>query len=123
MVAWHKPKDIAPLIFKAPKRKKWKVSLAMNEDAWIKVIDMSKGLSRNHVRKFVELWSHLAQVSLNEDVDDSIHWKFSTNREYFGGGIQGLILGSYPHSNEQRHLESVGSPKGLFFWLAIQNRV
>lgn len=87
----RKPKDIAPLISAASKRKK-SVKQALHKHAWIMKINMSNEISMAHILEFVDLWDLLNQVHLNNDAKDDIRWKLLANG---GIGIQSTILVSY----------------------------
>ena len=50
------PKDIAPLIFKASKRKSWKVREALKHNAWILKIKTPTNVTAEHITQFFILW-------------------------------------------------------------------
>ena len=52
----RKPKDIAPLIFEASRRKNWKVWEALKGNAWILKINPSTVVTVGHIREFFTLW-------------------------------------------------------------------
>ena len=66
---WHspwlrgcRPSDISPDIFRICKRKNWTVSMAMHDEAWIRQLDFTQGLSVDHIMQFVALWTELQDV-------------------------------------------------------------
>ena len=68
---WHspwlqgsKPKDLAPDIFSLFARKNCSVSFALQDNAWIKKINMENGFFLAHFLEFVELWSKLQHIQL-----------------------------------------------------------
>jgi hypothetical protein len=78
---WHspwlngmKPKDIAPLIFEVSTRKKWSVSQALHNNAWISKIKVDASLSIQHIHMYIQLWELLSNVSLVVEIDNSIVW-------------------------------------------------
>jgi hypothetical protein len=50
-----KPNYIAPLIFVALKRKNWKVSQVLCEDAWVTKIVLDISFTMEHFTQFVDL--------------------------------------------------------------------
>jgi hypothetical protein len=50
-----KPIEIAPLIYQISKRKKWKVSQALNGNAWMHKITMDEGFTLEHLTQFIVL--------------------------------------------------------------------
>ena len=120
-----KPIDVAPLIYKISKRKSWKVSRALHDDAWIKAIDMHCELTWNHVTQFIELWSLLSHINISQDVHDTIIWKLSPNGEYSAkSAYKAQFMGAILTPMNKVIWKVWAPPKVKFFaWLAIQNRV
>jgi hypothetical protein len=77
-----KPIDFAPLIYALSKRKNWKVSQAMDEDAWVEKIDLGCPFTMEHFSQYVELWSLIANVHLDQETEDDITWRLTLNGEY-----------------------------------------
>ena len=120
-----KPKDIAPLIFAASKRKKWVVRDALRDNAWVRQINPSINLTTNHIVEFVDLWVHLEQFELSPEIDDDISWKFEANGEYSAASAYRVqFLGSMTTTMNKTIWKVWAPPKVKFFsWLAIQNRI
>ena len=110
------PRCIAPSIYALSKRKKWSVREALTDDAWIRQIDISEGLSTQNLQEFTNLWEHTSQLTLVDDVSDSIIWKLTT------GGISRApqlrmpnFRQHYPILHGLRCLEDVGAPPSVNF--------
>jgi hypothetical protein len=73
-----KPIEIAPLIFAATKRKNWKVSQALCDNAWVTktVLDNSSAM------QFIDLWTVISNISLVPEEEDDIVWKLTPNGQY-----------------------------------------
>ena len=54
----------------------------MANNQWIVNIDSSNGLSLEHIQQFANLWEKLTTVALDDDVEDSIIWKFTKDGVY-----------------------------------------
>lgn len=67
-----RPRDIAPLVFEASKRKKWTVRQALSHSAWIKQIKLTTDFSMDHLLEYLQLWAMLSHVQLNDEVEDAI---------------------------------------------------
>jgi hypothetical protein len=78
----RKPIEIAPLIYALSKRKNWKVSQAMDEDAWVEKTDLGRPFTMEHFSQYVELWSLIANVHLDQETEDDITWRLTLNGEY-----------------------------------------
>lgn len=119
-----KPKEIAPLIFAACKRKVWTVSQAMRDNAWAHKINPATLLTVRHIVQFVDLWIHLGQVQLLEEVEDDIIWKFLPNGEYSAASAyKAQFLGSTLTTMNKYVWKVWAPPKVKFFsWLALQGR-
>jgi mannosylglycoprotein endo-beta-mannosidase len=129
---WHapwlfgtKPIAIAPLVFACSKRKNWMVSQALLGDAWIGKITMDETFTLVHLHQFVELWSLLDQVHLQENVEDTISWNLTTSGEYTAkSAYEFQFVGLNPSRVFMKVWRAWAPPKVKFFaWLAIQNRI
>ena len=120
-----RPKDIAPLIFAACKRKKWCVREAMRDKAWVHMIKPFTDLTVGHIVQFVDLWVRLLGIQLQMDVDDDITWKFEANGEYSAGSAyRAQFLGSTSTVMNKTIWKVWAPPTVKFFsWLATQNRI
>ncbi|KAK1627109.1 hypothetical protein QYE76_001424 [Lolium multiflorum] len=76
------PLEIAPLIFKVSKRKKYKVSQALKTNTWVHKITMDGGFTIENLTQFIEQWTKLLDVHLDEGVYDTISWKLTANGQY-----------------------------------------
>jgi hypothetical protein len=90
----RKPIDITPLIYNISKRKNWKVCHALKENAWVHKITLDKNFTMNQISQFINIWTLLLEVHLDEDVVDSISWKLTENGlylfHYAQDGVEGL---------------------------------
>ena len=91
------PKDIAPLIYEASKRKNWKVREAMKHNAWILKINPPTNVSVELITQFFALWLILNEVQLDELNEDDILWKHTTCGQYsaasaYRAQFLGLVL-------------------------------
>lgn len=78
----RKPKDIAPLIFEALRRKNWKVREALNGSAWILSINNNTVVSGDHIREFFTLWMLINDFHLDDHLKDDIVWKHANDGFY-----------------------------------------
>jgi hypothetical protein len=76
------PKHVAPKIFEVSKRKKWMVSQALANAAWIVNINFKAPFTEDHLAQFLELCILVNNVHLHLDVEDSIVWKLTPNGQY-----------------------------------------
>ena len=73
------PKDIAPKNFELSRKKCITVASAIRDDNWVSLIDISAGLSLDHLEQFFALWSKLLPINLQPGVLDTILWKLSND--------------------------------------------
>jgi hypothetical protein len=78
----RRPIDVAPLIFEISKRKNWVVAKALHGNSWVAKIDLEKNFTIEHFNQFLELWTHLSTIHLNELVEDDISWRLASNGQY-----------------------------------------
>ena len=78
----RKPKDIAPLIFGASKKKNWKVHETLKGNAWILKIKIDTPVTAAIVHEFFSLWMFVNEVHLDEHAEDDITWKHSSDGIY-----------------------------------------
>jgi hypothetical protein len=118
------PKDLAPLIFKASRRKNRTVQDALNGQNWITdlVVD---SFTADHIAQFVHLWDLLSDVQLSPDIEDSIIWTISPNGCYSASSAyKAQFMASLPCAFGSIIWKTWAPPKCRFFaWLAVQNRL
>ena len=120
-----RPKDIAPKIFEISKRKNYVVSKALDNNFWIHQINTAQGLTLTHLQEFANLWEMVAGVTLSQDRQDTISWKFTTSREYTtSSAYLAQFVGLTYSTNTSMMWKTWAPPKCKFFaWLILQNRV
>jgi hypothetical protein len=74
--------EIAPLIFAASKRKNWKVSQELCDDAWVTKIVLYNSFAMEQLTQFIDLWTLISNISLVPEEDDDIVWKLTPNGQY-----------------------------------------
>lgn len=74
------PKSMAPSLFLKSKRKKLTVHMALQENRWINLILPLQ--NSQEVKEYVTLWEQVSRVQLQEEVDDSIRWRWTLDGEY-----------------------------------------
>jgi hypothetical protein len=119
------PKDIAPLIFEASTRKKWKVNQALHNNEWIKKIKMDMELSLAHIHEYIRLWILLSDIHLVEDTNDSIIWNLTPSGEYSATSVYNAQFFVATQTNMNKLVWKVWAPPKIkfFAWLAIRNRL
>jgi hypothetical protein len=107
------------------KKKKWTVSQALANAAWIANINFEAPFTEDHLAQFLELWILVNNVQLHLDVDDSILWKLATNRQYSAIlAYKLLFLGLVQSSMNTIVWKAWATPKAKHHdWLAFQNRL
>ena len=78
----RKPKDIAPLIFQASKRKRSTLRQALQGNAWMTHIKHATILSVTHIREFFSLWALVHDFHLDDHVQNDIVWKHADDGQY-----------------------------------------
>jgi hypothetical protein len=79
----------------------------------------------DHITQFVELWILLSHIHLQDNIDDDIEWKLTTNGEYSAKSAYEIqFLGSILSNMNKSVWKAWAPPKVKFFaWLAIQDRL
>uniref|UniRef100_A0A453RS56 Reverse transcriptase domain-containing protein n=1 Tax=Aegilops tauschii subsp. strangulata TaxID=200361 RepID=A0A453RS56_AEGTS len=118
------PKDLAPLIFKASKRKNRMVQDSLADNNWILDIAVD-AFTADHMEQYVHLWELLSDIQLHPDTEDSITWSLTPNGCYsasFAYKVQ--FLASLPCQFGNIVWKTWAPPKCRFFaWHAVQNRL
>uniref|UniRef100_A0A453PZ75 Reverse transcriptase zinc-binding domain-containing protein n=1 Tax=Aegilops tauschii subsp. strangulata TaxID=200361 RepID=A0A453PZ75_AEGTS len=120
-----RPRDITPKIFEISKRKACVVSKALDNHSWIHQINTQEGLTLTHIQQFAKLWEMLAGVTLRNDMQDTISWKFTTNGEYSASTAYLAQFADLTYNTNNATIWKMWAPpKCKFFaWLVLQNRV
>jgi hypothetical protein len=129
---WHAPWlggrapiDIAPLIYDISKRKKCMVAKAIADGAWVDCINMDGNFSMDHLSQFVDLWTQINNVQLDEEMEDDISWKFTENGQYSAASAyQAQFLGLVHSVMDTIVWKTWAPPKVKHHaWLVLQNRL
>jgi hypothetical protein len=83
-------KDIAPKIFESSSCRKCSVAKALSEDTWVSKIKLDDSFTSEHMVQFLALWTLLNNVHLENDSEDSIVWKLTTNSQYSAASAYNL---------------------------------
>jgi hypothetical protein len=57
-------------------------SQALHDNEWIMKLSTEVIISIKHLIQFVQLWVLTQDVQLNDEVEDNITWKLTSNGEY-----------------------------------------
>jgi hypothetical protein len=74
------PLSIAPSLYQKSKRKNITVLKALHNNTWITHISPLQ--SSVEVHEYVNLWEGIHSIDRNEEIDDQITWRWTTNGEY-----------------------------------------
>ena len=118
------PKDMAPLVFKASRRKNRTVHDALTEHTWVADIAV-EAFTAEHIGQFVQLWDLISDIQLSPDIEDSIIWTLSPNGCYSASSAyKAQFMTALPCSFGSIVWKTWAPPKCRFFaWLAVQNRL
>jgi mannosylglycoprotein endo-beta-mannosidase len=118
------PKDLAPLIFKASRRKNRTVRDALHDHNWVSDIAIDD-FTVEHMEQYVRLWDLLSDVQLLPDSEDTITWSLTPNGCYSASSAYKVqFLASLPCQFGNIVWKTWAPPKCRFFaWLAVQNRL
>jgi hypothetical protein len=118
------PKDLAPLIFKASRRKNRTVQNALEGHSWVADIDV-QAFTVEHMEQYIRLWDLLSAVQLSPGTTDSIVWTLTPNGRYSASSAyKAQFMASLPCTFGNLVWKTWAPPKCRFFaWLAVQNRL
>lgn len=118
------PKDIVLEIFELSRNKCGTVASALRDDHWITLIDTRAGLSLVRFEQFVALWNKLLHITIQPGVQDTIHWKLSSDGAYTAKTSYLAKFVGLVRSNLQTIVWRLGPLPSVFFaWLVTQNRI
>jgi hypothetical protein len=118
------PKDMAPLIYVASKRKNRTVRDALEDHNWVADVSV-EAFTVDHMEQYVRLWDLLSAVQLSPGTEDSIVWTLTPNGCYTASSAyKAQFLPALPCSFGNIVWKPWAPPKCRFFaWLAVQNRL
>ena len=131
---WHsgwlsgrRPKDIAPNLFLLSKSKRRKVADALDNDNWIRDINISNGIMTTHLQEYTLLWNLTRQIQLRPGHVGQIRWKFTESGSL---GVQSAILRIHQRSAPKLIMahsfcKNVCGPRTVWrgAWLGAQPRL
>ena len=120
----RKPKDIAPLIFQASKRKRSTLRQALRGNAWMTHIKHDTIVSVAHIRELFSLWALVHDFHLDDHVEDDIVWKHADDGQYSAAtAYKAQFLGLTHSPIHHMVWRACPPPKVKFFaWLTLQDR-
>jgi hypothetical protein len=77
-----RPRDIAPLLFAKTMRKKRTVCSAMEDNNWVRDLNLRNGLTTELLTEFVALWNLVATTAPLQDQEDMIRWTQTSPGHY-----------------------------------------
>lgn len=79
-IDWMTAKSLAPSLFQKATRKKISVQMALQDNRWISHILPIQ--TAQEIQEYVILWEKVHGVTLQENNDDSIRWRWTDDGEY-----------------------------------------
>jgi hypothetical protein len=121
----RRPKDIAPSLFQASRKKKRSVHDALSNNTWIRDLSFNGRLTNELLDAFVERWSLVQAVHLQPQQEDTIIWKLTKTGTYSAASAYKVqFLGCAVTPSFSSIWKSWAPPKCKFFaWLITQNRI
>jgi hypothetical protein len=118
------PKDVAPLIFLASKRKNQTVRDTLDGQNWVADIAVET-FTVEHMEQYIRLWDLIGNVNLTPEAEDAITWTLTPNGCYSASSAyKAQFLVALPCPFGKIVWKTWAPPKCRFFaWLAIQNRL
>jgi hypothetical protein len=101
------------------------VAQALHDNEWIRKHSTEATLSIEHLTKFVQLWALIQNVHLNEEVEDVIIWKLTSNGQYFAASVYKLQFFGLIESSLNKIVCKAWAPPKVKndVWIALQNRL
>jgi hypothetical protein len=75
------PRFLVPNLFKLVRRKNKTVRQELQNDNWIRVLQ-TRVTTTTQIQEFISLWIKIQSVHLQPEVQDSITWKWTVDRNY-----------------------------------------
>ena len=117
------PRELAPSLYAAAKRKDRRVREALQDQRWL--LDLSHGLSEEMLPELLNLARLLDDVQLNDGTPDSIRWRLEASGEY---SARSAYLAQFAGATATDHTATIwkcwapGKCK-FFMWMATLNRI
>ena len=98
---------------------------ALTNNRWISNINFANGLTIAHVHQFAQLWEKISTVTLNNDIEDSIVWKFTKDGTYSASSAYKAQFEGLTSSDMVQSVWKMWAPPRckFFAWLVLQNRI
>jgi hypothetical protein len=94
-------------------------------DAWVQKLNLEANFTFEHLSQFIDLWVLLQSETLNDYVEDSIHWKLTTNGQYSAASAYELQFFGLVHSSVNTTIWKTWAPLKVkhHAWLVYQGRL
>jgi hypothetical protein len=98
---------------------------AISGSSWVRNISLETPLSPTHISQFVELWSLVHNVQLNEEDEDDITWNLMDNGQYSASSVYEAQFFGLVYSDMYTLVwKAWATPKAKHHaWLALQDHL
>jgi hypothetical protein len=86
---WHSawligqcPKDLALLLYLKTRHKKGTLAKALEDNRWIRDLNLREGFTTAHLLQLVNLWLLISPTQLQQNEEDTISWNLTLHGKY-----------------------------------------
>jgi hypothetical protein len=117
------PKSIVPNLFRKSKRKKIMVQKALQDNRWVARIQRLQTVQELH--EYAALWERLQETTLEENSEDTIHWRWIVDGEYTTKSAYNIqFVGSFSNLKLIPIWKAQAEPKCRFFaWTLLHKKI
>ncbi len=112
----------SPTLFTYLGRSKLTVVEALRQHRWVR--DIRGSLSAAALSEYLNLWDEIQEVQLQDDVDDSIRWRLTSNGTFCTASVYELFFAAQVKSQSAELIWQTRGPSRIkfFMWLITKGR-
>jgi hypothetical protein len=94
----------------------------LHENGRVAKIEVTTNFTFDHLVQFVELWTQLQSIHLNEDIEDNISWTLSLSGQYSAMSAYKARIFEKISTNMNKMVWKIGVPPRIktFEWLMLK---